>query len=319
MTYVETRNWMSALDPQLTLDQISLPGTHDSGTQKAPAGPARTQNFDIYTQLNDGIRFLDIRVKANGSKLDSLSIFHGIVSCDISFGDVLDDCLKFLSENPTETIVMLMDAATGSGNDIQAKFDEYIALEKYQHLFYLGSRVPTLAQAQSKIVLLRRFPGSMGIDLSKGWEKNKTFTITTPENQVFAIEDQYQEHDTHKKMAAVQASIDNAIAIPDDGVMHLTYNSISYSFLGHTPYQYAWGGGIGKVNPKMNPGLGEFLRNKTRGNRFGIVVLDFYNNELGHIDNSVAELVISTNIGVALKNNANASEPVVNREDHSYT
>ncbi|MBE3668509.1 phosphatidylinositol diacylglycerol-lyase [Vibrio navarrensis] len=318
MTYVETRNWMSALDHQLTLDQISLPGTHDSGTQKAPAGPARTQNFGIYTQLNNGIRFLDIRVKANDSKLDPLSIFHGIVNCDISFADVLDDCQQFLSENPTETIVMLMNAATGNGNDIQVKFDEYIAQKKYQHLFYLGSRMPTLTAVQSKIVLLRRFPGNIGIDLSKGWKKNKTFTLTTPENQVFAIEDQYQEHDTRKKMAAVQASIDSAIAAPDDGVMHLTYNSISFSLLGHTPYQYAWGGGIGKISPKMNPGLAEFLRGKKKGNRFGIVVLDFYNNELGHIDNSVTELVISTNPGVALNNNANERDPIVNHKDHSY-
>lgn len=317
MAYVSTNNWMSALDSSLTLDKISMPGTHDSGTEKAPPGGARTQNFGIYTQLNDGIRFLDIRVKANGSKSDPLNIYHGSISCDISLGDVLNDCLRFLSENSSETIVMLMNAATSSVKDVQEKFDDYVAQEKYQNLFYLGTRVPTLQQSQSKIVLLRRFPGNAGIDLSHGWKKNETFALTTPENQVFEIEDQYQEHDTHKKMAAVEFSINSATATPNDGVMHITYNSISLG--GHTPYQYGWGGGLGKVDPKMNPGLTEFLQSKQEGKRFGIVVLDFYNNEASNIDNRNTELVINTNPGAMLKTGAKANSSTTSKKDHSYT
>ena len=293
MSHVSTNNWMSALDKSLTLDKISIPGTHDSGTEKAPPIGARTQNFGIYTQLNDGIRFLDIRVTANGSKSDPLNIYHGIISCDISLGDVLNDCLRFLSENPSETIIMLMNAATSSVEGVQEKFDDYIAQEKYHNLFYLGTRVPTLQQSQGKIVLLRRFSGSSGIDLSHGWKVDETFVLTTPENQVFEIEDQYKEHDTHKKMAAVESSINRAIENPNDGVMHITYNSISQG--GHTPYQYCWGGGLGKVDPMMNPGLTAFLERKQKGDRFGIVVLDFYNNEAGNIDNRNTELIINTN------------------------
>lgn len=299
MTDVTTKNWMKALDKRLTLDQISMPGTHDSGTAKAPPGAARTQNFDIYTQLNDGIRFLDIRVDANGSESDPLNIYHGIISCGISLGNVLDDCLIFLLKNPSETLVMLMDAATGSVKNVQEKFDDYIAQEKYQSLFYLESRVPTLQQCQGKIVLLRRFAGNTGIDLSYGWKVNETFTLTTPEQQIFEIEDQYKEHNTHKKLAAVEASINSAITNPDDGVMHITYNSIAQG--GHTPYQYAWGGGLSKVDPMMNPGLTEFLQRQQVGARFGIVVLDFYNNEASNPDNRNAELIIATNPGVVLE------------------
>lgn len=299
MTDVTTKNWMKALDRSLTLDKISMPGTHDSGTEKAPAGGARTQNFGIYTQLNDGIRFLDIRVKTNGSMPDPLNIYHGDFSCDISLGDVLTDCLRFLSENPSETLVMLMDAATDSIKNVQEKFDDYIAQDKYRQLFYLDTRVPTLQQSQGKIVLLRRFAGNTGIDLSYGWKKNQSFTLTTPEKQLFEIEDQYKEHDTHKKMAAVEASINSAITNPNDGVMHITYNSIAQG--GHTPYQYAWGGGLSKVDPIMNPGLTEFLQRQQVGARFGIVVLDFYNNEASNPDNRNAELIIATNPGVVLK------------------
>ncbi|MEZ8226704.1 phosphatidylinositol-specific phospholipase C [Vibrio splendidus] len=316
MADVSTKNWMSALDKNLTLDSISMPGTHDSGTQKALKGGARTQNFGIYDQLSDGIRFLDIRVKPNGPELDPLNIYHGDFSCGISFGDVLNDCLKFLSENPSESVVMLMNAATNSDKDIQTKFDEYLKQEKYKHLFYLEPRIPALHEAQSKIVLLRRFDGDEGIDLSNGWEKNATFTLTTPENQVFRIEDEYQQHDTHKKMATVHSSINRAMETPNDNAVHITYNSISLG--GHSPYQYAWGGGFGKVDPKMNPGLTEFLAEQQKGKRFGIVVLDFYNNEEGHIDNRNAELIINANSGVDLKNSEYARSSSIIKEDHSY-
>ncbi|MGI3081161.1 phosphatidylinositol-specific phospholipase C [Vibrio alginolyticus] len=298
MFSVQKNNWMSGLNETLTLDRISIPGTHDSGTAKAPPIGARTQNFGIYTQLNDGIRFLDIRVTDNGTEDDPLNIYHGIISCDISLGDVLDDCLLFLKENPSETIIMLMNAATSSVKGVQEKFDYYAEQEKYSDLFYLDTKVPTLKQSRSKIVLLRRFSGSSGIDLSHGWKVNETFTLTTPQNQVFEIEDQYKEHDTHKKMAAVEYAINRAIDAPEDGVIHITYNSIAQGW--HTPYQYCWGGGIGTVIPQMNPGLTEFLQVKQKGDRLGIIVLDFYNNEVGNIDNRNTEIIINTNSGLAL-------------------
>ena len=45
---------------------MSIPGTHDSGTSSlfgvTDKGAAHCQNFNIIQQLNDGIRFLDIRI-----------------------------------------------------------------------------------------------------------------------------------------------------------------------------------------------------------------------------------------------------------------
>ncbi|KKE84785.1 phosphatidylinositol-specific phospholipase C [Pseudoalteromonas luteoviolacea] len=298
MASVSTKNWMSTLSDDLTLDKISIPGTHDSGTQKAPPGAARTQNFNIYTQLNDGIRFLDIRVKTNNSEEEPLRIYHGDVTCNLSFGAVLNECKSFLLENTDETIVMLMNAATSRVKNVQEKFDFYLQKEAFKNLFYLKTKIPTLQESRGKIILLRRFDGDLGIDLSNGWQDNATFTLITPECQKFRIEDQYNEHNTHKKMSAVQSLIDSAVMDPDDGDMYITYNSIA--FASHTPYQYAWGGGVGKVDPKMNPGLTSYLRDKQKGSRLGIVVFDFYNNEVGKIDNKNIELIINKNHDVCL-------------------
>ncbi|MBQ4838551.1 MULTISPECIES: phosphatidylinositol-specific phospholipase C [Pseudoalteromonas] len=298
MASVSTKNWMSTLSNNLTLDKISMPGTHDSGTQKAPPGGARTQNFDISTQLKDGIRFLDIRVKTNGNKQDPLNIYHSYSDCDLTFGTVLKECKSFLSENTDETIVMLINAATSGVRHVQEKFNFYLQEDAFKNLFYLETKIPTLRESRGKIILFRRFSGNLGIDLSKGWKDNATFTLITPEEQVFRIEDQYKEHNTHKKMAAVQSSINSAANAPENGEMYITYNSIA--FASHTPYQYAWGGGAGKVSPKMNPGLTKYLKDKCQGSRLGIIVFDFYNNETGNIDNENVRLIINTNHNVSL-------------------
>jgi 1-phosphatidylinositol phosphodiesterase len=296
------KNWMSNLDGNTTIDKLSIPGTHDSGTSDLKKiidkGPAHTQNFNIITQLNDGIRFLDIRVMhKEGRPADPLQIYHGAIECQISFGNVLDACTKFLKENTQETIIMLINAASGNGKDIQQYFDVYLQQPQYQSLFNLESVPPTLAKLRGKVVLFRRFPGDMGVDLSFDWY-NTTFPVTNPEAVKFKIEDQYNQHDTKKKLCDVETMIRSAINNPNDGVIYITFNSISQG--GHTPYQYAWGGGLGRVNPKMNPGLESYLKSDSGTNRFGVIMLDFYNNENGNINNNNTKLIINSNLGVEL-------------------
>jgi len=296
---IETKSWMSNLDDNITLDKLSIPGTHDSGTSKTGKGAAHTQNFNIITQLNDGIRFLDIRVKYKKNRPnDPLQVYHGIINCKISFGDVLNDCTKFLKENPQETIIMLMNSASGDGNNIQQYFDFYLKKSSYQSLFNLEPVPPPLAELRGKVVLFRRFPGSWGVDLSDGWKDNSTFTLTTPEGVKFQIEDQYKEHNTGRKLKEVERAIGSAISSFNNGVIYITYNSISQG--GHTPYQYAWGGGLGKVNPKMNQGLEIYLKKHSGTKRFGVIMLDFYNNKEGSINNSNTELIINSNLGIEM-------------------
>lgn len=296
---------MSYLPDSITLDKISIPGTHDSGTALLSAGLFHTQNFNISRQLADGIRFLDIRVKfkKNNPASDPLQIYHGSANCKISLGNVLDACNEFLGQNTKESIIMLMNAASGDGHDIQQYFSVYLNQARYKDLFYLNPVPSVLSKLREKVILFRRFPivgvTDMGVDLSQGWMKNKTFELKTPQGVVLHIEDEYQQHNTHKKMKVVESNINGAITAANNGVIFITYNSVSGS-AAHTPYQYAWGGGLGKVDPKMNPGLQRFLQTKPGKQRFGIIVLDYYNNETGKIDNSNAILTINANEGVQL-------------------
>lgn len=56
-----TRTWMTADVPETPLGAISLPGTHHSAMYNGGPDWWYCQNNDLYTQLSDGIRYLDIR------------------------------------------------------------------------------------------------------------------------------------------------------------------------------------------------------------------------------------------------------------------
>jgi 1-phosphatidylinositol phosphodiesterase len=64
--------WMSGLDDQLTIDQINIPGTHDSGTWLLNrSNYSNTQDRSLLEQLYLGIRYFDIRLKFQGEMLPS--------------------------------------------------------------------------------------------------------------------------------------------------------------------------------------------------------------------------------------------------------
>lgn len=286
--FVDHSKWMADLDASLTLDKFSIPGTHDSGTEKIAEGYAHTQNFNIATQLEDGIRFLDIRVSPQNNSGDPLKIKHGDYSCKISFADVLNSCSRFLTVNTNETIIMLVDSSSGSNKGIEAGFRAYLEQDQYKDLFLLEGKIPTLETARGKIVLFRRFEieGSevLGVNLSKGWKSNETFSLTTPDGDQFEIEDEYKEHDTHKKVKIVHDCLNLASETPDHSTMYLTYNSIATNGF-HTPYQYAWGGN--GVDPAMNKSL-DYLHTNSKKRRLGVVLMDFYNNKGSDNENVVS-------------------------------
>jgi 1-phosphatidylinositol phosphodiesterase len=299
---LDTKNWMSKLDDNLSLREISIPGTHDSGTEKITdiltKGLAHTQNFSIERQLNDGIRFLDIRLKLCGVELD---VYHGPISCGINFTHVLKWCNDFLQKNKSETIIMSVKNEDLESQPIADAFRRYTTI--YPNLFYKAKNVPLLKQARGKIVLFNRFPfKDFGVDLtawnSKGSAK---FDTIAPLGDVFSIDDQYECYDTNKKMDTIISNLHNAIL--DKSKFFLTFASIAVNIPAlHSPYQYAWGGS--GINPAINPRLFVDLARigTSQKRRLGAVVLDFYNNQ--GKDSYLVNAIIASNFNFDLQINA---------------
>lgn len=162
MKNVCTHNWMNTLNGSLPLNQITIPGTHDSGTQFCTLPrAARCQHTSVAEQLANGFRFLDIRLVCKKQKL---FLVHAQANCrkadnktHLSFDTVLEMCYRFLWENPSETIIMSIKKDRGYHQD---KFAD-VLLEQYYSKFpdkwYLKNETPVLNDVRGKIVLFRRY------------------------------------------------------------------------------------------------------------------------------------------------------------------
>lgn len=167
-SYVDGPCWMSYVDGNKYLDELSIPGTHDSSTcsvdndTEPQTSLAKCQQDYIPTQLLEGIRYFDIRLGKDGKKNDP-GIDHGIcylLKKDGGFmhlSDVIGYFKTFLSENPSEALIMLVSRGNDEATDesITTAFGK--VLDENPDLFYTSSRVPTLGEVRGKIVLLRRF------------------------------------------------------------------------------------------------------------------------------------------------------------------
>ena len=164
-SYVDGPCWMSHVDDDKYLDELSIPGTHDSGTCSVDndtvpqSSQVKCQQDYIPTQLLEGIRYFDIRL----GKGNDPGICHGdfyLFKKDgyyLHLSDVIGYFKTFLSENPREALIMLASRGNDEATDdsVTTAFAEVMA--DNPDLFYTSSRVPTLGEVRGKIVLLRRF------------------------------------------------------------------------------------------------------------------------------------------------------------------
>lgn len=194
-SYVDGPCWMGNVHDNKFLDELSIPGTHDSGTcsvdndTEPQTSQVKCQQDYIPTQLLEGIRYFDIRL----GKGDDPGIDHGgfyLFKKDgnyLHLSDVIGYFTTFLKENPTEALIMLVsrgnDEATDEG--ITTAFAK--VMDENPDLFYTSSRVPTLGEVRGKIVLLRRFRlagnsvsgHTWGLDLTEWDDKAKAHSDST--------------------------------------------------------------------------------------------------------------------------------------------
>jgi 1-phosphatidylinositol phosphodiesterase len=180
-------SWMSSLDPSLPISSLSIPGTHNSPTCHVALPSVRCQAVSVLDQLNNGVRFLDVRVSCpvynNPPPLSpdsitlpvpELSLVHSAFPISLTgpkhLSDLLTTLYTFLSSHPTETLLLsLKREGTGRGTDhhlSQILHTHYITPQ--QSKWYTSPAIPTLSQSRGRIVLVRRFHLAPTIPESQG-------------------------------------------------------------------------------------------------------------------------------------------------------
>ncbi|KAJ9647722.1 hypothetical protein H2199_001496 [Coniosporium tulheliwenetii] len=157
--------WMKEFKDETPLSGLSIPGTHNSPTYHRALPSVRCQAVSPREQLENGVRFFDIRVQPGEPEdptKDTLILVHGVFPISLSgnkyFRDLANDTLEFLDRNPSETVIMSIKRE-GPGEHT----DQQLSMIMHDHYSMDGSRwhtapwIPTLGNARNKIVLMRRF------------------------------------------------------------------------------------------------------------------------------------------------------------------
>ncbi|PGH01755.1 1-phosphatidylinositol phosphodiesterase [Blastomyces parvus] len=200
--------WMRELNDGTYLSALSIPGTHNSPTCHLAPPSVRCQAVSPREQLENGVRFFDIRVLPqfpDDTSKDNLVLVHGAFPISFTgqkyFRELVNEVESFLEHNPSETLIMSVKRE-GPGNHTDAQLSR-ILRDHYARdgsRWYTEPKIPTLGESRGKIVLIRRFGledrlkkewggRGWGID-AEGWADNTPFA-TCPSGDI-CIQDFYE-------------------------------------------------------------------------------------------------------------------------------
>ncbi|CCH62299.1 hypothetical protein TBLA_0G03650 [Henningerozyma blattae CBS 6284] len=198
---VNYNEWMSQLNGDVNVGHLSIPGTHNSAASHTAMPSVKCQDKSITEQLNNGVRFFDIRLgkfffkdkDTDGDGHDDynsndLQVIHGKfpvkMPFPLEFSKVLEEFYSFLDENPKEScIVSLKQEGSNSWDNDNDEFGNFIwnnYISKNEDKWYLNNQLPNLNDCRGKIILFRRFgikdenkANNYGIEASY-WSYNTT-------------------------------------------------------------------------------------------------------------------------------------------------
>lgn len=276
-------DWMAELDDGLRLNELVLPGSHDSATQYVQlAFFSKCQALSIGEQLEAGCRYLDIRLGDAERGEDFPKLMHGFTKCKASaFGgtlyldEVLNQCYAFLNQHPTETVVFAVKHEHGdmSTAAFQTVLDGFTSARP--GFWLLSDSIPTLGEARGRLVLMRRYEDEAGLGERAGipflWPDQKgsesVALNTEPTNQgsfTLWVQDRF-EYGTEDKWTAFQKGMAAAEEQRQSGDVTIHFLSTKGTAAYGHPYAFAR-----KLNVRL-------LEQKQLS---GWIVLDFFDARL---------------------------------------
>lgn len=246
--------WMKELDGNTLLSDITVPGTHD--TMALHGGPAaECQAWNLEDQLKAGIRYLDFRVYAFEN---TLYLMHGIVYQRSTFSKALDMLKVFLSEFPSETVLVRVKPDLVDKSKVQGMVEKLIEGDSR---VWVKSAIPRLDEVRGKIVLVQEGSFLLGVRLLE--------TDTKGDYKVIHVKDKEKETLQNLNKAMKECGGNSVVLTYSSGTGIGTFEGM---FL--TPK---------KVAEKMDPWLYDYLQMLlAEGSKlcFGIIAMDFPSTDL---------------------------------------
>ena len=254
--------WMKNIDDSVLINDLSIPGTHDSGAMHSIFDVAgKCQEMNIQNQLNIGVRFLDIRLQL---VKDELQVVHSFVKQDLDFVSVLEDINEFITSYNSEFLIVSIKKDNDSVKSTVDFSDKVLEeLGKYQNIV-LDTLPSTVKEARGKIYILNRFTSeNIGIMASSNWKDSTSFELGN-----LYVQDNYSIDDINIKLEDIKKTFE--LSVNDQSHLYLNYTSCYLN--GVFPPTYA-----GTPARKINKWLNDYLDENAIE---GIVIMDFVTKDL---------------------------------------
>ncbi|GMK59996.1 hypothetical protein CspeluHIS016_0902130 [Cutaneotrichosporon spelunceum] len=153
IAYPGTLEFMSLLPDEWSLGDVSLCGTHESSAQTG-LFISKCQDRDVATQLADGVRVLDVRLRLGPT--GELETYHGIRAQNSTLKVYLDAVDAFLAAHPRESIMLSIKEETPPDAPDFSRV-VYDALKAYGTRFVFTEHVPRLGEIRGRAQVMTRF------------------------------------------------------------------------------------------------------------------------------------------------------------------
>jgi 1-phosphatidylinositol phosphodiesterase len=260
--------WMESVKGHLFISQIAIPGTHNSAAMYGGIWP-ECQDETVSSQLEMGIRFLDIRAKYIFYDRD-LHIYHGIFKQYALLTSVLLEVDRFLLAFPTETVIVSIRDEGHRHNSPRFLKRVNEILDAWKHRFWLHNWLPTLDDVRGKMVLFNRYDATLGLK-TNGWS-DCTFTRYTG-HYWLKVQDCYSVSavwDVHWKWDKTREHLEQSL---QDGMnkntLYIHFASCSGGIVPRTCAMF------------LNWRVADFVRHHNYGSeRVGIILFDFPSKDM---------------------------------------
>lgn len=258
---VDYSSWMSKLPDDAPINNVNMPGTHDTMALYSIGDLAgQCQSLKLADQLKIGVRFLDIRLQLVNNELRAV---HGFIDQRDTFKNIVNTVDSFLKAHSTEYIIMSIKEEEEPKKST-ISFDD--AVKKYKKSNWSKKQTlatwETVGDYRGQVIILSRYANStIGIPAYEGWADNATFTLPNG----IHVQDQYKLKDCQTKINAIKDSFNLS-----DIMMKI--NFLSGYIDGGFPPSYA-----PSVANTINPWIKNNIKNYLSR---GVCLFDFVTSDL---------------------------------------
>ncbi|VEU71174.1 hypothetical protein [Mycoplasmopsis glycophila] len=273
-TKLQFSDWMSNVNGNKRITQLSIPGTHDSAMFAGWSGfiwPsakawAKTVEWDFNKQLKAGIRFFDLRLASN------MWFYHGSICSTSEFAPVMNLFANFLKAHPGETLIIRLKAENENLDRMSdsAKKDWTNKIMKVLSSSNVAPHVysnptngpflnPTLNELRGKMFFFNNMTPVMGA--------YRKFGAYWGDNDTMMLQDQYATEEEQKlHLVYTSLNLSNIQENDENERNRLIINFTSRSKNNSQPW---------RTSQPINKAVFNYLKSNQQLLRTGVLVFDY--------------------------------------------